>query len=181
MNQEREFTNDDMVVGKPRAKRDQSLKRYWRILILKIENFLPISRFTRASMYRWAGVNIEKGIVRIGKIHIDTIHPEDVSIGNGTGIADGVHLITHYMDVKNMREFAYFRGQIRIGRYCYIGTNTIFTKGVTVGDGAIIGAGSVVNKDIPPYEVWAGVPAKCICKRYSELSDIPKPEEIKLK
>ena len=53
-----------MVVGKPRAKRDQSLKRYWRMLILKIANFLPISRFTRASMYRWAGVNIEKGIVR---------------------------------------------------------------------------------------------------------------------
>lgn len=175
------ITNEDFVVGKPRAKREKSLKRYWRMLILKSANVLPISRFTRASLYRKAGVEIEQGVVRIGKVHIDTIHPEDVRIGYGTAIADGVHLITHYMDVKNMKEFAYFRGQIKIGRFCYIGTNAIFTKGVTVGDGAIIGAGSVVNKDIPPYEVWAGVPAKFICKRYSELSEIPKPEEIKLK
>ncbi|WP_297062970.1 DapH/DapD/GlmU-related protein [uncultured Duncaniella sp.] len=175
------ITNDDFVAGKPRVKRERSLKRYWRMILLKTANILPINKFTRANIYRMAGVSIEKGVVRMGKVHMDTIHPEDVIIGNGSVIADGVHLITHYMDVKNMREFAYFRGQIRIGRYCYIGTNTIFTKGVTVGDGAIIGAGSVVNKDIPPYEVWAGVPAKCICKRYSELSDIPKPEEIKLK
>ncbi len=175
------ITNDEFVAGKPRAKGDRDLKRYWHMFFHKIANILPINKFTRADIYRMAGVNIEKGVVRVGKVHVDTIHPEDVFIGNGSVIADGVHMITHFMDVKNMREFAYFRGQIKIGRYCYIGTNTIFTKGVTVGDGAVIGAGSVVNKDIPPYEVWAGVPAKCICKRYDDISEIPAPEEIKLK
>lgn len=175
------ITNEEFVDGKLRVKREKNFKRYWHMLILKLANTLPISKFTRADMYRKAGVSIEKGVVRIGKIHVDTIHPEDIHIGNGSVIADGVHLITHFMDVKNMREFAYFRGEIRIGRFCYIGTNTIFTKGVTIGDGAIVGAGSVINKNIPPYEVWAGVPAKFICKRYADLSDIPAPEEIKLK
>lgn len=175
---ESNITNEEFVAGKPRAKREKSFKRYLRILILKTANFLPISKFKRASLYRMAGVRIEKGAVRIGKIHVDTIHPEDVIIGKGSVITDGVHLITHFMDVKNMHEFAYFRGKITIGRNCYIGTNTIFTKGITVGDGAIIGAGSVVNKDIPSYEVWAGVPAKFICKRYNDPSEIPNPDDI---
>ena len=175
------ITNDDFVAGKPRAKREINLKRYWKMLLLQVANNIPINRFVRARLYRLAGVNIEKGVVRIGKIHVDRIHPEDISIGIGTTVTDGVHLITHFLDVKNMKEFAYYRGKINIGRFCYIGTNTIFTKGVTIGDGAIIGAGSVVNKDIPPYEVWAGIPAKFICKRYNNPSEIPNPEEIKLK
>ena len=178
---DQKITNDDFVAGKPRAKREKSLRRYYRMLILKLANMLPISKFTRAKLYRHAGVSIEHGVVRVGKVEIDTIHPEDVVIGSGSVIANGVHLITHYMDVRNMNEFAYFRGKITIGRYCYIGTNVIFTKAVTIGDGAIIGAGSIVNKDIPPYEVWAGVPAKLICKRYNDPSEIPSPDHIKLK
>lgn len=44
---------------------------------------------------------------------------------------------------------------------------------MTIGDGAVIGAGSVVNKDIPPYQVWAGVPVRFICNRYQDESEIP--------
>ena len=46
----------------------------------------------------------------------------------------------------------------------FIGAKTIITKPVTIGQGAVIGAGSVVTKDIPPYEIWAGVPARFIKK-----------------
>lgn len=167
------LTNDDFVSGKPRAKREQSLKRYWRMFIMKVANVMPISKFTRADLYRMAGVSIEKGTVRIGKVHFDTIHPEDIFIGKGSVIADGTIMVTHFMDVFNLKEFAYSRGQIKVGRNCYIGSNTIVSKPIEIGDGAIIGAGSVVNKNIPPYEVWAGVPAKCICKRYKDVSEIP--------
>lgn len=47
----------------------------------------------------------------------------------------------------------------------WIGAHVIVLPGVTIGEGAIIGAGSVVSKNIPPYEIWAGVPAKFIKKR----------------
>lgn len=47
----------------------------------------------------------------------------------------------------------------------WIGANVVVLRGVRIGEGAIIGAGAVVNKDIPPFEIWGGVPAKFIKKR----------------
>lgn len=43
--------------------------------------------------------------------------------------------------------------------------NTLIVKGVTIGDNAVIGAGSIITRDIPSNEVWAGNPAKFIKKR----------------
>ncbi len=49
---------------------------------------------------------------------------------------------------------------VTIGRDCWFGSGVRVLKGVTIGDGAIIGAGSIVTKDVPPYEIWGGVPAR---------------------
>ena len=54
-----------------------------------------------------------------------------------------------------------------IGNDVWIGDRALIKAGVNVGDGVIIGMGSVVTKDIPPYEIWAGNPAKFIKKRFS--------------
>lgn len=47
----------------------------------------------------------------------------------------------------------------------WIGANSVITAGVKVGDGCVIGAGSVVTKDLPPYSVCVGVPAKFLRNR----------------
>jgi acetyltransferase-like isoleucine patch superfamily enzyme len=59
-----------------------------------------------------------------------------------------------------------------------LGTNTVITKPVTISDGVVIGAGSIVTKDIPSYQVWAGVPAKFIKNRYSANNPIPDLTDI---
>ena len=46
----------------------------------------------------------------------------------------------------------------------FIGTGTIILKGTHIGRGSIIGAGSIVSGEIPPFEIWAGVPAKYVKK-----------------
>lgn len=63
--------------------------------------------------------------------------------------------------------------KVRIGNDVWIGTRSLILGGVNVGNGAVIGAGSIVTKDVPAYAVVAGVPAKIIRYRFSE-------EEIKL-
>lgn len=55
-----------------------------------------------------------------------------------------------------------------IGRDCWIGMRAIIMCGVTIGDGAIVAAGAVVTKDVEPYDVVGGVPAKPIARRFSE-------------
>lgn len=66
----------------------------------------------------------------------------------------------------------------KIGNDVWIGCDVTIIAGVTIGNGAIIGAGAVVTKDIPPYEIWAGVPAKKIGVRFDKET-IALLEEIK--
>ena len=57
------------------------------------------------------------------------------------------------------------RKGITIGKDCWVGTKVIILDGVTIGDGCVIAAGAVVNKDIPPYTIVGGVPAKVLKER----------------
>lgn len=72
------------------------------------------------------------------------------------------------LDVKNIRQAWDNKGDIVIGNDVWIGYEAVVLAGVTIGDGAVIGARAVVSKDIPPYTIAAGVPAKPIRKRFSQ-------------
>ena len=60
------------------------------------------------------------------------------------------------------------RGDIVVGSDVWIGYEAVILSGVTIGDGAIIGARAVVTRDVPPYTIVGGVPAKPIRKRFSD-------------
>lgn len=61
-------------------------------------------------------------------------------------------------------------GDILIGNDVWIGLEALILAGVTIGDGAIIGARAVVTHDVPPYTIVGGVPAKTIRKRFDEAT-----------
>jgi len=107
------------------------------------------------------------------KISSHTFICEGVTIGDNCFIGHGVMFINdnHPRSTTPSGELETeadwkdrFRGT-RVGSQVSIGTNATILGGVTVGDSAMIGAGSVVTKDVPPGETWAGVPAKKLRSR----------------
>lgn len=72
------------------------------------------------------------------------------------------------LEKRNVSESWDNKGDIVLGNDVWIGYEAVIMAGVTIGDGAIIGARAVVTKDVPPYTVAGGIPAKPIKKRYPE-------------
>lgn len=68
----------------------------------------------------------------------------------------------------NVRDSWDNRGDITIGNDVWIGYEAVIMSGVTIGDGAIIGTRAVVTKDVPPYTIVGGSPARVLKKRFSD-------------
>ncbi len=140
--------------------------------------------------YRWVKYN---GFVRImtpiviGRFNIELGHNvqigryseiiTDVKLGNNVLLAGYVHLIGKYDHQFNTPgQFIWDsergnNGTTIINDDVWIGTSSIIIGGVTIGEGAVIAAGSVVTKDIPSFEIWGGVPAKKIRDRFDNDKD----------
>lgn len=105
------------------------------------------------------------------------VSAERIEIGNDVLIAWGCWVVDHnshsviwrqrsndvkdwYHGKKDWTNIS--RAKIVIADKAWIGFNSIILKGVTIGEGSVIGAGSVVTKDVPPYTVVAGNPARVI-------------------
>ena len=74
------------------------------------------------------------------------------------------------LDVKDIKSAWDNKGDIVIGSDVWIGFEAVILSGVHIGDGAIIGTRAVVTKDVPPYTIVGGVPAKEIRKRFGETT-----------
>ena len=81
------------------------------------------------------------------------------------------------LEKKNVADSWDNKGDIIVGNDVWIGYEAVILSGVTIGDGAVIGARAVVTKDVPPYTIVGGVPAKPIKKRFSE-ENIKKLQSI---
>lgn len=92
-----------------------------------------------------------------------------VVIGSNTWIAPNAYIVptTHCYKRRDMTisEQGVRGGDIIIGEDCWIGINVVISPGITIGKGAVIGANSVVTRDVPEYAVAVGVPAKVIGSR----------------
>ena len=74
-------------------------------------------------------------------------------------------VLAHFLDTKTERGRKWSTGNVILRKGCFVGCGSIITNPVEIGEHSIVGAGSVVTKDIPPYEIWAGNPAHFIKKR----------------
>lgn len=80
-------------------------------------------------------------------------------IGKNVCFSDNVKIWTMHHDYNDIH-FAIKGGKVEIQDFVWVGCNVIILPGVTIGEGAVIASGSVVTKDISPYTVVGGIPAK---------------------
>ena len=110
-----------------------------------------------------------------------------ITVGNYSGVARRVtflcggpidHACMHHPTVSTFRFRSHYpnsnypigkdRGPIIIGSDCLIGTEAMIFGGVTIGHGSIVGARAVITKDVPPFSIVAGNPAKIIRYRFEK-------------
>jgi acetyltransferase-like isoleucine patch superfamily enzyme len=104
---------------------------------------------------RWRGVDISTDAKVSLKSKIDFTNSRGVHIASGAYVAFDAVILSHCF-VRALHTDTY------IGRNSFVGTSAVIMPGVRIGDGSIVGAGSVVTKDVPSGVIVAGNPAKII-------------------
>jgi len=145
----------------------------------------PHNLTTSATHFNIDAVTVGKGTY--GNLYVLTRDYQKVKliIGNYCSIADGVKFLlsgNHQYDIISTypyellvlnshglgKSVAVAKGNIVVGDDTWIGANAIICSGVTIGQGAIVAAGAVVTKDIDPYSIVGGNPAKLLKYRFNE-------------
>ncbi len=142
----------------------------WKIhkrICKSLAKIFPMNN-VRCKLWKWAGYKIGKDVY-IGEdlIVIDELEDKGlITIGDRVAFAERVTLVTSSYP-NNSRIIPFINkihGQIKISEDAWLGTGCIILPNVTIGKGAVVGAGAVVSRDVPDYTIVLGVPARPIRK-----------------
>ena len=152
-----------LVVFRPTPR--GNLFRPWRIALLKMfgakvkwsSNVLPSCRI-------WQPWKLTMGAYACLSENVDCYAVDAIVVGDQATVSQGTKLCTASHDISSkIMELA--TKPISIGANAWVAGWSIVLPGVTIGEGAVVGAGSVVTKDVEPWTVVGGNPAKFIKKR----------------
>jgi len=117
----------------------------------------------------WGGHHVHLGKNVYANFNLTLVDDTHIYIGDYTMIGPNVTIATggHPL-LPQLREQGYqYNASVRIGKNCWLGAGVIIVPGITIGDNVVIGAGSVVTKDIPSHVVAVGNP----CRILREIND----------
>lgn len=133
---------------------------------LRLGDDVHLSRFStlRAgergiTIHDGAGINMRTFLDGNGGVEVGA----DALLSPGVQVISGNHIFDDPDVPIKYQGTAY--GKVTIGEDCWLGTNVIVLPGVTIGRGALVGAGAVVTKDIPDYGIALGIPAEVVGRR----------------
>lgn len=134
----------------------------------------PIGAKNRCRLERMRGVKIGKHVFLGGGNILDRVSPNLITIEEYVSLAGGVNILTHSNPTEPLREILgeeyHVLAPVHIKSGAWIALNVVILPGVTIGENAIVATGSVVMKDVAPYTLVGGTPAKFI-------KDIPRTKQ----
>lgn len=145
---------------------------FWKAFLSSIMDcwiFEPIlPRKMRPWVMRRMGCKVGNGCFIGDHVRIDTGHADMITLEDSVSIAGGTRLLCHQRDFSNYcigddyMKLGYVIKPIVLKKGCLIGMESFVMPGVTVGEGAIVAAGSMVTKDVPAWTIAMGRPAKVV-------------------
>jgi acetyltransferase-like isoleucine patch superfamily enzyme len=131
---------------------------------------LVVCRGSKVAYLRRLGVRVGREVALLNEVRQFGTEPWLIEIGSRVNVAAGVVFVNHDGPSRVFRRgieggsiFGNRFGTIRVLDNCVIGTGAVLLPGVTIGPDSIVGANSVVTKDVPPRTVAAGLPARVVC------------------
>ena len=127
-------------------------------------------KFIRARIWRFFGCKVGKNVGIGNNVSVDYGFAHLISIGDNVLIANRCLFLCHKRDLSKFKKgddptkLGYKVSGINLENNCQIGMGAVILPGVTIGEGAIVGANSLVTKDVEPWTIVAGQPAKLIKK-----------------
>lgn len=127
-----------------------------------------LPRKLRPSILRRIGCKVGKNVFIGDNVKVDAGHADLIILEDHVHVAGGCRLLCHQRDLSNYcvgddyAKLGYKLAPIHLKKGCLIGMESFVFPGVTVGEGAIVGAGSLVTHDIPAWTIATGRPAKVV-------------------
>ena len=109
----------------------------------------------------------ERNVINFGCLFDGRVYP--IRIGNDVSIGPEAVILSMGHDPQSP-DFSSTGGEVTIGDHVWIAARAMILPGVTIGDGAVVAAGAIVTKDVDPYTIVAGVPARPVGKRNGDLT-----------
>ena len=144
----------------------------YHALLLSMMNwviFEPIApRMFRPFLLRRLGCKVGKNVFIGDHVKVDQNHADLITLEDHVHVASGTRLLCHQRDLSNYcigddyAKLGYKLAPIHMKKGSLVGMESFVMPGVTIGEGAIVGAGSLVTKDIPAWTIATGRPAKVV-------------------
>jgi acetyltransferase-like isoleucine patch superfamily enzyme len=138
------------------------------LAILAVEAAVPRDATVPAAKIDFRDLRIGEHTVVNQRCRLDS--RGGITVGNNVSISANVTILSADHDVK-APAFTYRERSVKIDDYAFIGTGSIILPGVSIGRGAVVAAGSVVPRSLPPLAIVAGNPAKVVGERPSYALD----------
>lgn len=134
---------------------------FWKVvknfIVIQLARYTPILGMKNWLYRTFLGMKVGEQTSFALMVMLDVMFPEKITVGRNTVIGYNTTILAHEYLIKEFRF-----GDVHIGSEVMIGANTTILPGITIGDGAIVSAGTLVHKDVPAGAFVGGNPMRII-------------------